>query len=147
MQQYREHWSFGAEQQGTDGVRYNLQFDAYADALHAWRYPNLTRHVSFIADALDQTIEQEMRSEAQYLQQHTAARARLKGIIEGPDPTLDRIIRSVRESRGVISGKLRKEFPVLEQAEIAADVVRAVQEEFPWTQAAEASSQTPAPST
>jgi hypothetical protein len=39
----------------------------------------------------------------------------------------------VRESRGTISGKLRAEYPILERQEIAEDVVRAVQEEFPWT--------------
>jgi hypothetical protein len=137
MQQYRSQYSFGAEQQGQDGVTYNLQFEAYRDALHAWRYPDLTRHVSFLADALDLTIEQEMRSEAQYLQRHRAARARLKTIIEGPDPTLDRIIRSVRESRGTISGKLRAAHPILERVGIADDVVRAVREEFPWTPATE----------
>jgi hypothetical protein len=86
------------DQQGADGVHYNLQFDAYSDALHAWRYPDLTHHVAFLAHALDLTIEQEMRAEAQYLQRHGAARARLKSIIEGPDPALDRIIRCVRSS-------------------------------------------------
>ena len=137
MQQYRSQWSFGAEQRGEDGVTYNLQFEGYRDALHAWRYPNLTRHVSFIAATLDRTIEQEMRAEAQYLQRHRAARTRLKTLIEGPDPALDRIIRSVRESRGTISGKLRAEYPILDRPEIAEDVVRAVREEFPWTAANE----------
>lgn len=132
-QQYRSQWVFGAEQQGQDGVTYNLQFEGYRDALHAWRYPDLTRHVRFLADVLDLTIEQEMRSEAQYLQRHGAARTRLKTIVEGPDPALDRIIRSVRESRGTISGKLRAEYPILARPEIAEDVVRAVREEFPWT--------------
>lgn len=137
MQQYRGHWSFGAEQHGEDGVTYNLQFDRYGDALHAWRYPDLTRHVAFLADALDLTIEQEMRAEAQYLQRHGAARARLKSIVEGPDPALDRIIRSVRESRGTISGKLRAEYPILDRPGIAEDVVHAIREEFPWAAANE----------
>jgi hypothetical protein len=132
MQQYRDQWSFGPEQRGQDGVTYNFQFESYQDALHAWRYPDLTHHVSFLADALDLTIEQEMRSEAQYLQRHGAARSRLKTIIEGPDPALDRIIRSVRESRGAISGKLRAEYPILDRPEIAEDVVTAVREECPW---------------
>jgi hypothetical protein len=83
MQQYHSQWYFGPEQRGEDGVLYNLQFESYQDALHAWRYPDLTRHVSFLADALELTIEQEMRSEAQYLQRHGAARARLKAVIEG----------------------------------------------------------------
>jgi hypothetical protein len=135
MLQYQGHWSFGPERHGEDGVTYNLQFDHYEDALHAWRYPDLTRHVAFLADALDLTIEQEMRTEAQYLQRHGAARARLKSIVEGPDSALDRIIRSVRESRGAISSKLRTEYPILERTEIADDVVRAIREEFPWTAA------------
>jgi len=132
MRQYQNEWSFGPEQRADDGVVYNLQFARYEDALHAWRYPDLTRHVSFLADALELTIEQEMRGEALYLQRHGAARARLKNIIEGPDTALDRIIRSVRESRGAISGKLRAEYPILERSEIADDVVRAIREEFPW---------------
>ncbi len=132
MQQYAGHWSFGPDRRAEDGVVYKLEFDRYQEALPAWRYPDLTRHVGFMADALDLTIEQEMRAEAQYLQRYGAARARLKGIVEGPDAALDRIIRSVRESRGTISGKLRAEYPILERAEIAEDVVRAIREEFPW---------------
>jgi hypothetical protein len=134
MKEYRGHWSFGPDQRGEDGVTYNLRFDRYEDAAHAWRYPDLTRHVAFLVDALELTIEQEMRSEAQYLQRHGAARTRLKSIIEGPDAVLDRIIRSVRESRGTISGKLRAEYPILEQPGIAEDVLRAIREEFPWAE-------------
>jgi Fic/DOC family len=133
MQQYRSQWTFGTEQQGQDGVTYNLQFDGYKDALHAWRYPDMTHHVTFLAATLDLTIDQEMRSEAQYLQRHGAARSRLKTIIEGPDPALDRIIRSVRQSRGTIGGKLRAEYPILERPEIAEDVIRVVREELPWS--------------
>jgi hypothetical protein len=132
MQQYRRDWSFGPEQRGADGVAYNLHFDRYADALPVWRYPDLTRHVSFLAQALEITIEQDMRIEAQFLQRQNAARTRLKDIVEGPDPVLDRIIRSVRESRGAISGKLRAEYPILDRPEIAEDVVRAIAEEFDW---------------
>lgn len=125
-------YRFGRQQRGEDGVSYNLEFDSYADAAHVWRYPDLTRHVAFLADALDVTIEQEMRSEAEYLQRHTAARERLKDIIEGPDSALDRIIRSVRQSHGKISGKLRGEYPILERSQVAEDIVAAIQEEFPW---------------
>jgi hypothetical protein len=135
MQQYQSHWSFGPELRGKDGVLYTFQFERYADALHAWRYPDLTRQVTFLADTLELTIEQEMRAEAQYLARNGAARARLKNIVEGPDPALDGIIRSVRESRGVISGKLRKQYPILGREEIAEDVVRAIREKFPWTEA------------
>lgn len=132
MQQYSSAWSFGESQKGEDGVTYTLKFDRYGDANHAWRYLDLTRQVTFLSSALEETIEREMRAEALYLQQHGRARARLKTIIEGPDSTLDRIIRSIRQSRGTISGKLRGEHPILEREEIAQDVVTAIREEFPW---------------
>jgi hypothetical protein len=128
---YRDQWSFGPEEHGADAVIFNFHFKGYQDALHAWRYPDLTRHVSFLADALELTIDQEMRSEAQYLQRHRAARASLKGIIDGPDHVLDRIIRSVRESGGRISRKLRKEHAILERPEIADKVVQVIGEAFP----------------
>ncbi len=60
MQHYQNHWSFGPEQRGEDGVVYNFQFDRYADALHAWRYPDLTRHVAFLADTLPARAEFDM---------------------------------------------------------------------------------------
>jgi hypothetical protein len=132
MQQYRGAWSFAESQRGDDGVTYTLKFDRYEDANHAWRYPDLTGQITFLSGALEETIEREMHAEALYLQQHGKARARLKTIIEGPDSALDRIIRSVRQSRGTISGKLRAEYPLLDREEIRQDVVTAIREEFPF---------------
>ena len=39
------------------------------------------------------------------------------------------------EFGGMISGKLRKEHPLLKRPEIAEELVRAIREEFPWTPA------------
>lgn len=57
MRRYTDAWRFGPELRAEDGVRYNLQFDRYADALHAWRYPDLTDHVEYLADTVRVTIE------------------------------------------------------------------------------------------
>lgn len=119
MRRYAHDWRFGPEQQAEDGGRYNLQFDAYADALHAWRYPDLTDHVEYLADIVRVTIEQEMRKEAGYLRDLRVTRERVKQVIEGPDADIDRIIRSVRDNGGKISNKLAKEFPLLADAAIA----------------------------
>ncbi|MCC6076656.1 Fic family protein [Pseudomonas sp. GCM10022188] len=126
LRKYADAWRFGREQLAEDGVRYNLQFDAYEDALPAWRYPDMTDHVEYLADVVQLTIEQEMRKEARYLRSLRATRERVKQVIEGPDSDIDRIIRSVRESGGNISGKLRKEFPPLEDEALAAKVVEAI---------------------
>jgi hypothetical protein len=130
MRRYAEAWRFGAEQVAEDGVRYNLQFDAWQDALPAWRYPDLTDHVEYLGQVLRQTIEQEMHKEASQLRTLRNARDRVKQLIEGPDSDIDRIIRSVRENGGSLSHKLVKEFPRLLDGPLGLAVAAAIHEVF-----------------
>ncbi len=127
MQKYAEAWRFGAEQVADDGVHYNLRFDAYQDALPAWRYPNMTDHVEYLTEVVQRTIEQEMRQEAGHLRGLRNARERVKQVIEGPDGDIDRIIRSVRENSGSLSNKLLKEFPALADDDLASEVLAAIE--------------------
>jgi len=131
MRKYAGAWAFGPEQVGDDGVRFNFRFDAYQDALPAWRYPDMTDHVEYLADIVRVTIEQEMHGQASYLRDLRLARERVKQVIEGPDGDIDRIIRSVRESGARISNKLLKEIPALADEHLAASVVAAIEEAFP----------------
>lgn len=135
MRRYQEQWRFGKQRIAEDGVRYDLEFDAYEDALSAWRFPDLTDHVGYMAAALTHSIDHDMQQEAQYLQQHLAAREAVKEVVEGPDDMIDRIIRSVRTNHGSISGKLKREFPRLEDPQLAGDIVAAVERQFPWAAA------------
>ena len=130
MRKYAEAWRFGAEQVAEDGVHYNLQFDAYQDALPAWRYPDMTDQVEYIAQVVQSTIEQQMRKEAGYLRSLRTARDRVKQVLEGPDGDIDRIIRSVRENGGKVSNKLLKEMPALADEGLAAEVVAAIEVAF-----------------
>lgn len=130
LRKYAEVWCFGAEQVAEDGVHYNLRFDAYQDALPAWRYPDMTDHVEYLAQVVQTTIEQEMRKEAGYLRSQRVARGRVKQVIEGPDGDIDRIIRSVRESGGKVSNKLLQEFPALADAALADEVAAVIQAAF-----------------
>lgn len=130
MRKYAEAWRFGAEQIAEDGVRCNLQFDAWEDALPAWRYPDMTDHVEYLAQVVQTTIEQEMHKEAGYLRSLRLARERVKQVIEGPDADIDRIIRSVRENGGSLSNKLLKEFPQLADETIGREVVAAIEAVF-----------------
>jgi hypothetical protein len=126
MRSYADAWRFGAEQVAEDGVHFNLQFDAYRDALPAWRYPDMTDHVEYLAEVVRITIGQEMRKEAGYLRNLRLARERAKQVIEGPDGDIDRIIRSVRDNGGKVSNKLLEEFPVLEDEALAEKLVAAI---------------------
>jgi hypothetical protein len=133
MHKYADAWRFGPEQVAEDGVRYSLHFDAYEDALPAWRYPDMTDHVEYLAQVVRLTIEQEMRKEAGVMRNLRLARERVKQVIEGPDVDIDRIIRSVRETGGVLSNKLRKEFPPLQEDTVATRVVDAIRSVFNGT--------------
>ena len=113
-----------------DGVRYNLQFNAYQDALPAWRFPDLTDHVEYLPQIVRITNEQEMRKEPGYLRSLRAARERVKQVIEEPDSDIDRIIRSVRENSGQLSEELLKDFPLLAKAPVSQQVVAASEAVF-----------------
>ena len=130
MRKYAEAWRFGAEQVAEDGVYYNLQFDAYQDALPAWRYPDMTDHVEYLAEVVQTTIEQEMRKEANYLRNLRMARERIKMVIEGPDGDIDRILRSVRDNGGKVSNKLLREFPILADKAMTNEVEAIIQAVF-----------------
>jgi len=130
MRKYAQAWRFGAEQVAEDGVHHNLQFDAWQDALPAWRYPDMTDHVEYLAQVVQLTIEQEMRKEAGHLRSLRMARERVKQVIEGPDGDIDRIIRSVRENGGKVSNKLLREIPALADEALAAELVAAIQAAF-----------------
>lgn len=117
MQRYGEAVSFGNdERHEADGIRSNFNFSAYDDAMPAWRFLDLTSHVTYLGHVLRFTIEQEMHQQARFFRSNDLARKLVKDVIEGPDTDIDAIIRSARENGGALSGKLAKRFPILEKS-------------------------------
>lgn len=131
MQYYGAQYRFGETVEAEDGVHYNLHFDGYDDALPAWRYPDLTAHTLYLAQVIDETLTQEMRLEAQFLQANDTARQTIKQFLEAPDNELDQIIRAVRQNGHNLSNKLIKRYPLLaERPELGERIARAVEEAF-----------------
>ena len=124
MQRYGDRYNFGETVKAEDGVEYNFHFSAYDDALPAWRYPDLTAHVGYLANLIDQTLTHQMRDEARFLQAHEGARQAIKQVLEAPDIELDVIIRSVRENGNRISNKLTKRYPLLADKPALAERIR-----------------------
>lgn len=122
---YAASWRFGADVKYPDGVISNFEFDAYDDALHAWRYPDLTDHVVYGANVVAETLATEIVQEAEYLRKHYEMRRRVGEVIQVGNNDLDRIIRSVSETRS-ISGKLLGEYPILSDETIRGQVLRAI---------------------
>jgi len=137
MLKYRERYRFGAEYTCADGVRSNFHFDAYDDALPAWRYPDLTHQSEYIGDVIRLTIEVEMSQEASYLRDIERARDSVKNHLEGPNADIDQIIRSIRENGWKVSNKLARTFAPLADTRLADAVIAAVRDVFAPDLAAE----------
>jgi len=116
---------FGSDVRYPDGIISNLEFDEYEDALHTWRYIDLTDQTVYMANVIGETLRHEMFDEAEFLRKHYLARERLNAVFEAGDNTLDRIIGSVSENKR-ITGKLVADYPQLEDPETAARVVDAI---------------------
>lgn len=131
MRRCADAWRFGPELVAPDGVRFNPRFDSYRDALPAWRYPDMTSPVEYLADVVRLTLERQMRNEAVTLRSLWLARQRVKQVLEGPDGDIDRIIHSVRDNGGRVSNKLAKEIPALADDALAQEVALAFMGVFP----------------
>lgn len=130
MRRYDAAYHFGKITEYEDGVKSNFVFDAYDDANAAWRYPDLTEHAIYTAQLVAHTIHHEMVDEARLLVRFELAQQRIKNVLEMPDPDAVRMIRSISENGWRISGKLVKEYPILDDKGLALRVVDAVQSAF-----------------
>lgn len=130
MRLYDTAYRFGEMTQYEDGVKSNFVFDAYDDALAAWRYPDLTEHVIYTAQLVAHTIRHEIADEARVLVRFELAQQRIKDVLEMPNQDAARMIRSVKENGWRISGKLVAEYPMLDDKARALRVIEAVQSAF-----------------
>lgn len=131
MQTYADKWRFGETEIAPDGREYNLHFDAYDEALPAWRYPDLTSHVAYLHRVLEQTIRHEMRKEADTLKANDQARREIKEVLEAPDMELDTIIRSITQNGFQLSNKLIKRYPLLaENSRFGTRIVEIIKNAF-----------------
>lgn len=133
MRRYEGEISFATSHLYPDGVSSDFYFSADQDALHAWRYPDLTGHTHYISDLLRITVEHEMASEAAALRDNDACRDAIKQLVEMPDADADRIIASLRSNAWKVSGKLRRDQPAIFSPEgrlhhLAEQMVDAVRE-------------------
>ncbi|MBK0093319.1 Fic family protein [Erwinia sp. S59] len=130
MRRYATSCHFGEIVTYDDGTPSNFSFSDYDDARFAWRYPDLTSHVLYTAKVIEHTVRVEMADEARVLTIFQQAQERLKEVLEMPDQDANRIIRSLKENGWQVSGKLRKEYPQLEDAARAEKIMVAVKSAF-----------------
>lgn len=121
---------FGSAVKYPDGIESDVQFEGYSRASFAWRYMDLTEFAVFMYNVVRETIEHEMRQEADLMRSYDLTRTAIKEIIEAPNDVIDRIVRSIVSQKGEVSNKLIREFPILAREEVAADISRAVMTNF-----------------
>jgi len=130
MDRYAEAYRFGNQYVAEDGTPTNFHFDAYDDASHAWRFPDLTPHAIYTATLVEKTIRREMANEARILVRFDNATDRLKNLVEMPNQDATRIIRAVKDNHWQVSNKLMGEYEFLQDASMQLRVVEAVQSAF-----------------
>lgn len=114
----------------ADGISSNFSFGANDSARHAWRFMDFTQHVQYLGGVLERTIHLEMREEAMFLRSHMRARNAIKEVVEMPDQQIDRVIRSIEQNNGVLSGVLAKEIPFLNSPGVWPQICEAVASAF-----------------
>lgn len=118
MASVQEHYHFTKKHHVyADGIHSNLVFEGEKQANPIWSYPDLTKHVIYLARLIEQVVIHNMREESLYLLHHEEAREAIKEIIEMPNDYADRLICSIRQNQGKLTNKLVKEFDFLENNE------------------------------
>lgn len=131
MTAVKESYKFaGAATVYPDGIRSNLDFRGDDQARPVWRYLDLSPHVTYLAEIIERTVREDMQAESRYLRSHSRARSAIKDLVEMPDSQADRVIRSIENNRGELSGALSKEMPVLTKQGLWDDIVEAVRIAF-----------------
>lgn len=131
MHMARERYHFAAERTPyPDGVISNFVFQGDDLVRPAWRLPDLSAHVMYLAHLLAHTIQHDMREESRYMQAHGRARLAIKEVVEMPDVLADRVIRSIEANGAQLSGALSKEIPYLLNDGVWDEICEAVGKAF-----------------
>lgn len=90
------------------------------DTADFYRFFDVTAQAEFLYDCVRQTIETDLPSETGFLRRYDEFRARVQGIVDMPDRTVDLLFRFLRQNDGGLSRRARQgEFAELIDEEIA----------------------------
>ena len=84
-----------------------------------YRYFDATPHVEFLFRCVEQTIEYDLRVEAEFLRAYDRFKRRVERIVDMPDSTIDLLFRFLEQNDGTLSQRARDgEFAALTPEEI-----------------------------
>lgn len=100
------------------------------DTADFYRFFDATPHAEFLYGCVQATIEHDLPQETEFLRRFDRFRARLEGLVDMPDRTLNTLLGFLRQNDGRLSDRARsREFKALTADEVAA-VEAAYQELF-----------------
>lgn len=83
-----------------------------------YRYFDATPHAEFLYACVQQSIEQDLPYETDFLRRHDEFRRRIEAMIEMPERTIDLLFRFLQQNSGTLSNRAReKEFAALTEDE------------------------------
>jgi Fic family protein len=85
-----------------------------------YRYYDATPQAEYLYEAVAETIRKDLREEIEFLEVFDKAMEAVKMIVDMPNARASLLIRILRQNRGILSAKKRRQFPELSDEEIAA---------------------------
>lgn len=83
-----------------------------------YRFFDATPHAEFLYECVQQTIEQDLPYETDFLRRYDEFRRSIEGMIEMPERTIDLLFRFLQQNDGMLSNRARsKEFAALTHEE------------------------------
>ena len=91
------------------------------DTADFYRYFDATPQAEFLYGCVRRTIEQDLPRETDFLERYDRFRARIEGLVDMPDRTIDLLFRVLQQNGGELSRRAReREFERLTDAEVEA---------------------------
>jgi Fic family protein len=85
-----------------------------------FRYPDLTAQCIFLAKTIQETINQDMPEELEFIQHYDELKRELQNIVDMPDKDINLMIIFLHQNKGVFPNRRRKDFAKLTEDEIAS---------------------------
>ncbi|KXF91846.1 cell filamentation protein Fic [Phaeobacter inhibens] len=83
-----------------------------------YRFFDATPHAEFLYECVQQTIEQDLPNETDFLRRYDEFRRSIEGMIDMPESTIDLLFRFLQQNDGTLSNRAKgKEFAALTDAE------------------------------
>jgi len=90
------------------------------DTIDFYRYFDATKQAEFLYSCVQQTIEQTIPEEVEYLEKYDLMKDFLDNYFEMPDKTVALLVRFLEQGKGKLSERAKaKEFEALTEAEVA----------------------------